>query len=206
MSTARTEILACLKKSCTGSARALEPTLIPKRGQAVGPVRTQMFIDEAEYGLAQVVRLSSLDAVPTEVAKHMGSAQSIKAAPHADLQNLDWADLPVKFGAGEADDYMGVSVAYAGVAETGTLVMRSGPDAPTTLNFLPDVHVVVLQESDIHGNYETVWQTLLKLDGGLGRTVNWITGPSRTADIEQTMLLGAHGPRKLVILLIHEKK
>jgi L-lactate dehydrogenase complex protein LldG len=83
--------------------------------------------------------------------------------------------------------------------------MRSAADAPTTLNFLTDVHVVVLQSADIAANYETVWARLLKDYNQLPRTVNWITGPSRTADIEQTMLLGAHGPRKLIILVVDEK-
>jgi len=83
-------------------------------------------------------------------------------------------------------------------------VLFRSPDSPTTLNFLPDVHVVILHSTDIEANYEAVWARLRCDEGGLPRTVNWITGPSRTADIEQTIFLGAHGPRKLVILLIDE--
>ena len=78
------------------------------------------------------------------------------------------------------------------------------PDNPTTLNFLPDTHIVVVQEADIAGDYETVWQRLRELygPGALPRTVNFITGPSRSADIEQTLILGAHGPRALHILVV----
>jgi len=208
MSVARTEILARLKKASTPEPRNLDPVLIPARGLVKGAERLEKFIDEAEYGLAEVITLKSISDVVGAMATILKAAKTtkLKAAPHSVLQDLDWADVDIDFGAGQDDDLVAVSMAYAGVAETGTVVMRSGSDAPTTLNFLPDVHVVVLFTQDIEGNYETVWQRLLQDDDQLPRTVNWITGPSRTADIEQTMLLGAHGPRKFVILLIDDQK
>jgi L-lactate dehydrogenase complex protein LldG len=96
-----------------------------------------------------------------------------------------------------------LSRALAGVAETGTLIMTSGPDNPTTLNFLPENHIVLLLADDVAGNYEDVWDKLReKYGSNLPRTVNMITGPSRTGDIEQTIELGAHGPRRLHILLV----
>jgi len=207
MSTARFEILGRMKAVLKSSPRQIEPVLIPKRGQATGPARIEMFVAEAVYGLAEVVRLSNVSEVPGEVVKLMTAAatQHVKAAPHQALQDLDWGHVNVNFGRCEALDGMSLSVAYGAVAETGTLVMRSGVDAPTTLNFLPDVHVVVVFSTTIEANYEAVWQRLHADNIQLPRTVNWITGPSRTADIEQTMLLGAHGPRKLVILLVDEK-
>ncbi|MBL4693428.1 MAG: LUD domain-containing protein [Magnetovibrio sp.] len=200
MSSARTEILGRLKKAGRPGPRNRVLALIPKRGQAKGKDRTNMFVAEAKYSLAEVVRVQNLGSVPAAVVKILGTSLKVKVAPHPDLQGLDWTGLKVQFGRGAADDDVAVSVAFGAVAETGTLVLRSGKDAPTTLNFLPDVHVVVLHEQDIAGNYEAVWQKLLYENDQLPRTVNWITGPSRTADIEQTMLLGAHGPRKLVIL------
>jgi L-lactate dehydrogenase complex protein LldG len=184
--------------------------LIPKRGQAEGPARIAMFVDEAEYGHAQVVRLGDLGQVPAAAAKicQEAGAGSLKIAPHPDLQGLDWSGRDVEFGIGHGDDTAGLSRAFAGVAETGTLVLRSGADSPTTLNFLPDVHLVVIFAHEIKASYEDVW-AMLRAQAPVGgpvlpRTVNWITGPSRTADIEQTILLGAHGPRKLMILLIDE--
>jgi L-lactate dehydrogenase complex protein LldG len=97
-----------------------------------------------------------------------------------------------------------VSHAFAGVAETGTLVLTSGRDNPTTLNFLPDNHIVVVEAKDVVGDYETVWQRLRERfgTGNLPRTVNMITGPSRSADIEQTLILGAHGPRRLHVIIV----
>ena len=82
--------------------------------------------------------------------------------------------------------------------------MTSGADNPTTLNFLPETAIVVLDAADIAGDYETVWDRLLPPggEGLLPQTVNLITGPSRSADIEQTLLLGAHGPRSLHIVVV----
>ena len=95
-----------------------------------------------------------------------------------------------------------------GFAETGTLMMTSGPDHPSTLNFLPETHIVVLPAERIGGAYEEGWAHL-RAEGGpdadasfMPRTVNLVTGPSRTADIEQTIALGAHGPRRLHIVIV----
>ena len=97
-----------------------------------------------------------------------------------------------------------------GFAETGTLMMASGPDHPSTLNFLPETHIVVLPAARIGGAYEEGWAHLRaeaargdgEGDGFMPRTVNLVTGPSRTADIEQTIALGAHGPRRLHIVIV----
>jgi L-lactate dehydrogenase complex protein LldG len=99
-----------------------------------------------------------------------------------------------------------VSHAFAAVAETGTLVLTSGADNPTTLNFLPDVHIVVVGARDFASDFESA---LARLRGRFGagtmpRAVNMITGPSRSADIEQTLILGAHGPRKLHVMVVGE--
>ena len=184
------------------------PDLIPERGRAEGPAKTVLFVSEAETADAVVNRLAGLDQVPRVVKSLLAEIETgaLKAAPNPSLQAMDWTGIDIAFGRGEGSDHVGLSMAYAGVAETGTLVMASGPSSPTTLNFLPDVHMVVIREQDIAANYEEVWRRLYseaKPDAPrLPRTVNWITGPSRTADIEQTLLLGAHGPRKLIILLI----
>ena len=94
------------------------------------------------------------------------------------------------------------SAAAPAAAETGTLVLASGPESPTTLNFLPDTHIAVLLAETIVGAYEATWSAVRAADGPLPRVVNWITGPSRTADIEQTLLIGIHGPRRQHIVLI----
>jgi L-lactate dehydrogenase complex protein LldG len=112
--------------------------------------------------------------------------------------------LSVNTGAAESGDLVAISHAFGAVAETGTLVLASGRANPTTLNFLPDTHIVVVDRDEVAGDYETVWQRLREEFGGrtMPRVVNWITGPSRSADIEQTLVLGAHGPRRLHVIVV----
>ena len=92
----------------------------------------------------------------------------------------------------------------ATVLAYGTMVFVSGPEHPTTLNLLPDNHVVVVRKSQVVGTYEQMMERLRARYGeaAMPRTVNTVTGPSRTGDIEQTMQLGAHGPRRMHIVLV----
>ncbi len=94
---------------------------------------------------------------------------------------------------------MAVTGALAGVAETGSLVRCSGAD-PVRRHFLAEAHVVVLAAGQIVARIEDLWARLAR--GPWPRAVNLITGPSRTADIEQRLQLGAHGPRQLHIVLV----
>jgi L-lactate dehydrogenase complex protein LldG len=102
---------------------------------------------------------------------------------------------------------VGVSTCFAGIAETGTLMMVSGPETPSTMNFLPDTEIVVVRDGQIVAGYEDAWDRLRarqkeRGEEGLPRTVNFVTGPSRTGDIEQRLVLGAHGPRRLHLVLV----
>jgi L-lactate dehydrogenase complex protein LldG len=119
---------------------------------------------------------------------------------------MPWGEtaLEVREGVSDGSDLNGVSHAFGGVAETGTLVLVSGPDNPSTLNFLPDNHIVVVNARDVQGDYEEVWSRIRFAygKGEMPRTVNYVTGPSRSGDIEQTILLGAHGPRRLHIVVV----
>jgi hypothetical protein len=120
------------------------------------------------------------------------------------LAHLDWAGtgLEPRFGPAQGDEAVGLSRAVCGVGETGTLVLTSGADDPTTLNFLPEYHLVMLSSADVVDRLEDAWTCLRAQGHTWPRTVNLITGPSRTADVEQTIQLGAHGPRSLRVLLM----
>lgn len=193
---------------------AHKKNLIPKRGALAEDQRIALFKKEAERVNATITHLNHYDDVPNAVSDYLRTHQlpaSVKIAPDRRLKDLNWdagTAITVIDGRGEGDDAVSVSIAMGGVAETGTLVMASGPDTPTSLNFLPLDHIVVLPADDIAGDYEAVWERLRAKaaadgkPGTLPRTVNWITGPSRTADIEQTLLLGAHGPQRLHILIV----
>ena len=128
----------------------------------------------------------------------------------ARLAALPWGETALEIAHGPSDgrDLNAVSMAFAGIAETGTLALVSGADNPTTLNFLPDNHIVVLRRKDVVADYETVFARLRAAygKGGAPRTLNLVTGPSRSGDIEQTLLLGAHGPRRLHIVIAGERR
>lgn len=111
------------------------------------------------------------------------------------LLDLPWATgFEVSSRGATGTDKISISQAFAGIAETGTITLLSCAENPVTMNFLPDVHIVVLRKQDLVLHIEQVWAKVREV-GAMPRTVNFITGPSRTADIEQTIQLGAHGPR-----------
>ena len=122
------------------------------------------------------------------------------------LDRADWEAglLEVRTGRAEAEDAVGLTTAFAGIAETGTLMLTSDADHPTTLAFLPETAVVVLAENRIARAYEDALHAFRASNATLPRSINLVTGPSRSGDIEQTLQLGAHGPKRLLILLVDE--
>jgi len=223
MSGARDAILGAIRESLgrgalTGSAAAPlerrlgnpQPNVVPARGQLDRKGRIELFIAEAEKVSATTTRVASRDEVPKAIADYLRASNlpaTIKTAPHSSVTELPWDSAPsleVTAGGADPEDAVSVTPAFAGVAETGTVVTLSGPTTPTGLNFLPLNHVVVIDAADIDGTYENVWSRMRDDLGAatMPRTVNWITGPSRTADIEQTLLLGAHGPQRLHIVVV----
>jgi L-lactate dehydrogenase complex protein LldG len=186
--------------------------LIPERGQRPAREQVALFCDMIAAASATTETVDSADAVPGVIAALLRSHNLPMALRHgADprLAALPWARagaLTVSTGPSDGTDLVALSHAYAGVAESGTLVLTSGENNPTTLNFLPDNHFVVVAAKDIVGDYESVWRKLRDEygKGAMPRTVNLITGPSRSADIEQTLLLGAHGPRRLHIVVVRQ--
>lgn len=216
MSTSRTAILGNIRRSLhrngySPAERAAldlrlaqpQPNLIPLRGQGSQPEKVDRFVTMARASQAVVQRIGRLGDVPATVAAILTDAGfPADAAVAPALQFLDWrqAGVTARFDMAKADEIAAVTPALWGVAETGTLVTTSAPQRPTSMNFLADLHFMVLTEENVIGAYEEIW-TRLRQDEGLPRSVNLITGPSRTGDIEQTLQLGAHGPRRLFVLL-----
>ncbi|MGH8633569.1 MAG: LutC/YkgG family protein, partial [Burkholderiales bacterium] len=91
---------------------------------------------------------------------------------------------------------------FCAIAETGTLMTVSGRETPATVSLLPETHVAVVRQSRIVRGMEEAWQLARRELGRLPRAVTFISGPSRTADIEQTVTLGAHGPYRVHIILV----
>ncbi len=185
--------------------------LVPKRASLDAAGQVALFRAQAEAVQATVEEAPGLADIPELVASYLrrhNLPQRLRHGEDALLAGLPWSErtpsLEVERGPAEPADEVSLSCAFAGVAETGTLVLVSGSDNPTTLNFLPENHVVVLPRSAVTGSYEDVWDRLRQSVGEavMPRTVNMITGPSRTGDIEQTIELGAHGPRRVHIILL----
>lgn len=224
MSDARVDILGKIRNSLgvepnndarsqivTDRLAARKRGTIPLRATGAAPDLVDRFVDYAMGVAASVDRLETFDQVPAAIASYLTQENlpaAFRMAPQTDLKSIDWSIQPaltISEGPSDGHDLVGVNRAICGVAETGTLVLASGAESPTTLNFLPETEVIVVRADEIVGGYEDAWDVVRLRkgpDGDLPRTVNMITGPSRTGDIEQTIYLGAHGPRRLHILII----
>jgi L-lactate dehydrogenase complex protein LldG len=194
---------------------ASHPTgVVPARGQLAASERLALFARMVEGAAGSVERAADLGDVPVAVAGFLRQCNlppTVRRGDDPMLAALPWeraGTLEVTTGVSDGKQLASVSHAFAGVAETGTLILTSGQDNPTTLNFLPDNHVVVVEAKDVVADYEAIWQRLRERYGAgiLPRTVNMITGPSRSADIEQTLILGAHGPRRLHVIIVGETR
>ena len=190
--------------------------LIPARSRLPRPEQVALFVRNLEKEFATVERVPEPAAVPAAVADYLAAQNlpsSFAMAPHEELEAIPWADRPlleIERRRAHPADSVGVQHGYAGVAETGTLMLPSGPGRPTTLNILPETEIVVLRATRVVGAYEEAWDLLRAenrdaLTGGhMPRNVMFVTGPSRSADIEQTLELGAHGPRRLHVVLVDD--
>ncbi len=254
MNSARDDILAGIRR---GLGRSLVPAetaaelaervaahrrnLVPARAAGLDRAgRIDLFVAMAEEVQTTVARVASRDDVPGEVARYL-AAENLPAelvmAPDPSLDAIPWDERPllqIRRGRAEPGDAVSLTPCLAAVAETGTLLLVSGASTPTTLNFLPDTHIVVLHAGRVVASYEDGWDLIRRTrsqDGPLPnpppqagegvrhasggrvgasgpeawpRTVNLITGPSRTGDIEQRIQLGAHGPRRLHVVLVED--
>jgi L-lactate dehydrogenase complex protein LldG len=189
------------------AARA--PNLIPARGRLDPEGRIALFREMVEAVNGEVRRLPELGEVAAAVTAYLREhnlPQRVVVAPDPRLDGAGWDGQPllrVRRDAAQEDDITGVTLAMAGIAETGTLLLTSAAERPSLLAFLPENSIVVVRVADIDGAYEESWARLRAL-GPPPRSVNFITGPSRTGDIAQKIELGAHGPRRLLVLIVDE--
>ena len=143
--------------------------------------------------------------VPRAVARYLEQSKLPKnAVCWPELFELEWqaAGINVESRAAQGPDLIGITGAFCAIAETGTLMTLSGPRTPATTSLLPETHIAVVRSGRIVRGMEEAWALLRAERGVLPRAVNFISGPSRTADIEQTLVLGAHGPYRVHIVLV----
>jgi L-lactate dehydrogenase complex protein LldG len=170
------------------------------------------FMQRATDMASSVERIGSRDAIPAAVARYVDGLElsdliaeqrSHVGVCWPEFADLDWAaaGLAVEPRPTTGDDRLGITGAFCAIAETGTLVVTSGADTPTATTLLPDTHVAVVRADRIVAGMEDAF-ALLRASGPMPRAVNMISGPSRTGDIEQTIVLGAHGPYRVHILVL----
>lgn len=184
--------------------------ILPERAQKSRAELIKLFQTMLETAGAKVVRLRTQKALAgavSEALRERNLPQVIRCGDDPLFKNLGGGENPlleVLRGPARPEDHAALTHATVAAAETGTLFLLSGAENPSTLNFLPETHFIAIKADNILGPYEYAWAKLRDQYGAglLPRTVNMISGPSRTADIEQTIVMGAHGPRNLVVLIL----
>lgn len=171
----------------------------------VGPDLLVHFEAQAARMSSTTDRVRDMSEVPSAVARYL-AAQGLptEAVCWNTLGDLDWAaaGLSVQARRPQADDAVGISSVFVAVAETGTLMMLSGPDTPASMHLLPETHIAIVPAERIVAHYEDGFKRIRSERGPLPRATNLVSGPSRTGDIEQTIVLGAHGPYRVHVILV----
>ena len=213
MAESRSAILGRLSRALGHAAVADAPAVVQRVNEHARGPQPQWAEAPRERFLAKLTKVAGTyveiasDAEIVQTVSDYLAAQNLPhrlvVAPHPLLAKVIWPEgWDVASRRAQGDDRISLAVAFCGIAETGSLMLLSGPDSPTTLNFLPDDFLCLLPTGRIVPRMEDAWALLRAERGGPPRATNLITGPSRTADVEQTIQLGAHGPRRLHVLLI----
>ena len=213
MSEARAAILARVRQGLgerdLNARRAAAESWLAARQGGPQPVLDQdlvaRFRSKAESLASTVSQVATTAEVPQAVAAYLaaqGIAPPYVAAP--DCLSCDWsaAGLAVRGGSAVDADQAGISGCYCAIAETGTLMLLSGPATPASVSLLPETHIALVPVARIVPTMEAAFALLRAECGKLPRAVNFVSGPSRTGDIEQTIVLGAHGPCRVHLILI----
>jgi L-lactate dehydrogenase complex protein LldG len=206
MNDARGEIMATIARNRARHRQAAIRHIVPRRAVLSGPERMELFTTMARKSAASVRHIASAQELPAAVQNYL-QAESIHPRSiylnGRELTKFDWNALQTKPSA-EPRDYrseLGIARAFCGIAETGSLALLSAPAISSAAWFLPEILIVAVVKDRIFGTQEECWIALRGL-AEFPRTLTFMTGPSRTGDIEQKIVIGAHGPKKLHILII----
>lgn len=217
MNEAREEVLARVRagvgKGDFAARRALAEAALaaPVRGpqpQFTGNL-VERFCEKAATLASTVERVSSEADVPQAVARYLlAHGIPAQAVVTADIGELPWRDagIDVAVRAAVDADFVGISGCFCAVAETGTSLLCSGTETPATVSLLPETHIALVRVSRIVGTMEDAFARLRAETGDWPRALNFISGPSRTGDIEQTIVLGAHGPCRVHLILVEDNQ
>ncbi len=176
----------------------------PRRGPQDRDVLIAAFRECATRLASTVAGPVSTAEAPAAIARYLDEQKlSRRAVGWPGLTGFDWksAGIEVETRPAQGDDLIGITGVFCGIAETGTLMLLSGAPTPATVSLLPETHIALLPVARIVARMEDGWDLLRQEHGKMPRAVNFVSGPSRTADIEQTVTLGAHGPYRVLIVL-----
>jgi L-lactate dehydrogenase complex protein LldG len=163
------------------------------------------FRAKSEAATSTVDMVASRAEAPAAIARYLVAQQlPLQAVVQPAVADLDWSGAGLKVAArGAVDaDLVGITGCFCAIAETGTLMMCSSPDSPATVSLLPETHIAIVEASRIVPYMEDAWNLARRELGRLPRAVNFISGPSRTGDIELTIVLGAHGPYRVHLVIV----
>ena len=178
---------------------------------ARGPLPTMDWEPVARFKERCSALMSTVDEVCSlaEVPQALASYVKEKNLPTAgacwpEFAELDWAGagLAIEARPSHGDDKLGITGAFCALADNGTLMLLSGESTHATTSLLPENHVAIVAASRIVSTMEDGWDLLRRECSGLPRQVNFVSGPSRTADIEMTLVLGAHGPFRVHVIVV----
>ncbi len=171
----------------------------------LGPDLVERFRQQALRTSQTLDEVASLDEVPAAVARYLdGIGVAHQAIAWETLRTLPWdgAGVKVEFRPPVNEDMVGVTGCFCAVAETGTLMLLSGAETFASAALLPETHIAIVPVDRIVGSIEDAFSLAKSERGELPRATNFISGPSRTGDIEQTIVLGAHGPYRVHVILV----
>lgn len=137
------------------------------------------------------------------IPKQHEIGQALRNAGRDDLPELLIYDEPIESWQAHLFNEVDAAITSTrgGIAETGSLILWPTPDEPRLMSLVPPVHVAVLKASEL---YTTFHDAIHAQNWAAGMPTNalLISGPSKTADIEQTLAYGVHGPKELIVLMI----
>ena len=176
----------------------------PRPALPADPV--QRFLDRARDMSSTTERVAALDDVPPAVVRYLRTVAptAISGVCWPEFATLGWnhAGVHVESRPTVGHDALGITGCFCAIAETGTLVFVTGTPTPSATFLLPETHVAIVRADQIVPAMEDAFARIRSERGDLPRAVNLVSGPSRTGDIEQTIVLGAHGPRRVHIVVV----
>ena len=171
------------------------------------------FLTRATDMASTVERIANVDAIPAAVARYIDALQlppaiaaqkSHRGVCWPEFSALDWrsSGLEVEARPMQGTDLLGITGCFCALAETGTLLFATAANSPTGTMLLPATHIAVVPANRVVSGMEEAFDLVRRDRASVPRAMNFVSGPSRTGDIEQTIVLGAHGPFRVHILLL----